>query len=169
MRRSFERPLLMFAALAAALFPSDAEATLHRVGVGLQAGVSFFHKKPSFSLNLEAYATWGEVTQQDACGPGPLMAGLGPMIGVNLAQGGPRLIAGALGGTAIGEGDWNVGGEVGAVWNAAGERGLGLHLGGDIGAQVLAASVESESFRELTATGGLRLAPPYGANGWGKC
>jgi hypothetical protein len=169
MRRSFEGRLSAVAALAALLFPSDAEAMLHRVGVGVQAGVSLFHKKAAFTVNLEAYTTWGKVTHQSplGCGPGPQMAGLGPMVGVNVTRGGPRLIAGALGGTAIGDSSANVGGEVGAVWNAAGDRGLGLHLGGDVGLQVLAASIESESFREVTATGGLRFGPPYGANGRG--
>jgi hypothetical protein len=167
MRRSFERRVSAIAALAGLLFPSDSEAMLYRVGVGVQVGVSFFHQKSAFTLNLEAYGVGGAVTRRagPGCEPSVPLASVGPMVGVNFARGGPRIIGGAVGGTAVGGGYGSVGGEVGAVWNAAGDPGLGLHLGADVGSQILVASVASEAFREVSATGGLRFAPPYGALG----
>ena len=103
------------------------------------------------------------------CQPAPPLSMVGPMVGINFAPGGPRFVAGAVGGTAI-EDTVNVGGEVGAVWNAAGDRGVGLHLAGEAGGRTgLVASVQSEAFRELSATGGLRFFPAYGTQGITVC
>jgi hypothetical protein len=159
------------AALALLLAPRDSAAMRTTGGVGAQAGVSLFHKRLAFTVNLEAYATGGKIAhpvEETTCHPAPPLSMVGPMVGINFAPGGPRFVAGAIGGTGIAD-TYNVGGEVGAVWNAAGDRGIGLHLAGEAGVQTVLVSVQSEAFRELSATGGLRFMPAYGSQPINVC
>jgi hypothetical protein len=159
---------IVVCALASVVRPAEAAAT--RGGIGVGAGVSFFHKRMAFVFELEGYlaAAWPTETRSSGCGPAPSMASVGPMASVAFTRGGPRAVLGAVGGAGVGPPYTAVGGEVGAVYNAAGDRGVGLHLGADVSYTQLNVAVQTEAFREATALAGVRYLPPYGSQ-WDVC
>lgn len=163
-----ENRIAALAALAAALFPSTAEAMIVTPGAGVSAGVSFFQKKVLFNVTVEAYVTGGWRTHdvESDCHPYPDTTAFGPMGAVSFVKGGPRFIAAAIGGTppsrdsAVG-----IGGEAGVVFGAAGETGPGLHLGANVVYSGFSGAVRSEALEETSVTAGVRYLPPYGSYG----
>ncbi len=160
-----DRRIAALAALAAVLFPSTAEAMVTTPGAGISAGVSFFQKKASFNLTVEAYVTegWSTPGWEIGCHAYPDTTAIGPMAAISFARGGPRVIAALIGGAGIGDSALSAGGELGVVIGAAGEPGVGLHAGATVGLSMLAATVRSEAMRETSVTGGFRVLPPYGS------
>jgi hypothetical protein len=162
-----DRRIAALAALAGFLFPTTAHAVT-TVGGGVLAGISFHHR-PSFALTIQAYVTegWDRRSFQAGCYSSP-RAAVGPIGAVSFVKGGPRLIAAVIGGgdvsgvSEFGAPSLLAGGEVGAVWGAGGEPGVGLHLGAHAGLSVLTAAARVEAFEEASVSAGLWYAPPYG-------
>jgi hypothetical protein len=161
-----ERRIAALAALAGLLFPSAAEAMIVTPGAGVSAGVSFFQKKVSFNVTVEAYVTGGWQTHdmEYDCHPYPDTTAFGPLGAVSFVKGGPRFIAAAIGGTPPNrDSALGLGGEAGVVFGAAGKAGPGLHLGANVVYNGLAGAVRSEALQETSVTAGLRYLPPYGS------
>jgi hypothetical protein len=162
-----ERRIAALAALAGVLFPSTSDAVEFAPGGGVSAGVSFFQKKVSFNVTLEAYVTAGWRTHEveSDCHPYPDLTAFGPMGAVSFVKGGPRFIAAAIGGTPPSrDSALGIGGEAGVVFGAAEETGPGLHLGANVVYNGLAGAVRNEALRETSVTAGVRYLPPYGSS-----